>query len=191
MESLEIEEFANDLVLMVVDMQASLLKTVDPQGSLLKRTEFAVRVAKLIGIRIVFTEQVPEKLGPTVPSLVEAAGGPEKVLVFPKSAFNALNAPGIDRVFADMSESHILLAGIETPICIYQTALDGLSRDIQITLLSDCLGARRDDDVAPVMRVFAGAGGTILPSETVFYSILNDAGHPQFRAFTQLVKHYS
>lgn len=191
MEAMEVDDLADGLVLLVIDMQASLLKSVDPDGILLKRVEFAVSVAKLLGIRVIFTEQVPEKLGPTVPALIEAAGGSDKALVFPKTAFNALGAPGIDRVFADLSDSHLLLAGIETPICIYQTALDGLARDFQITLLSDCLGARREDDVAPVMRVFAGAGGTILPSETVFYSILNDAGHPQFRALNELVKQYS
>ncbi|MGB0371044.1 MAG: isochorismatase family protein [Opitutales bacterium] len=191
MDETDSEAIAEGLVMLVVDMQPTLLKAVDPDYVLLKRVEFSIRVAKLLGIRVIFTEQSPDKLGSTASTLLDAAGGQDSAIVFSKTSFNAFSAPGLERALADLSDCHILLAGIETPICIYQTALDGLSRDHQITLLSDCLGARREEDVSPVMRVFAGAGGTILPSETVFYSILSDAEHPQFRDFTKLVKEYS
>ena len=191
MEDFETESLADSLVLWVVDMQPSLFKAVDPEGVLLKRTEFAIRAAKLLGMLVIFTEQVPDKLGPTAPELIEAAGGEEKALVFSKTAFNGFGAEGIDRFFAGLEDAHIIIAGIETPICIYQTVLDGLGRDFQITIFSDCIGARRKDDALHIIRVLAGAGATILPSESVFYSILAEDGHPSFREFTKLVKEFN
>ena len=191
MEDFETESLADSLVLWVVDMQPTLLKAIDPDGALLRRTEFAIRAAKLLGMRVIFTEQVPEKLGPTAPLLIEAAGGEDQALVFSKTAFNGFGAPGIDRFFAGLEDTHLIIAGIETPICIYQTVLDGLGRDFQITLFSDCIGARREEDATHIIRVLAGAGATILPSESVFYSILAEAGHPAFQEFTQLVKDFN
>ncbi len=60
-----------------------------------------------------------------------------------------------------------------------------------MTILSDCVGARREADAAACLEALARAGAFILPSETVFYSILGGAKHPFFRAYTELVKEHA
>ena len=82
----------------------------------------------------------------------------------------------------------MLLAGIETSICIYQTALQALSANIGVTLLSDCISERRIEDRAPVLEQLLSMDAHVLPSETIFYSLLGSAEHPQFREFNKLVK---
>ncbi|MEO6244813.1 MAG: isochorismatase, partial [Opitutaceae bacterium] len=62
--------------------------------------------------------------------------------------------------------------------------------DIQVTILSDAVGARRPDDAHACLAALARAGAHVLPSETVFYAMLRDVAHPFFRSYTQLVKNY-
>jgi nicotinamidase-related amidase len=83
---------------------------------------------------------------------------------------------------------HVLLCGLETPVCVYQTALDALTSGLQVTLLSDCVGSRRADDARTCLDALVRSGAHVLPSETVFYSMLHDVDHSFFRAYTQLVK---
>jgi nicotinamidase-related amidase len=82
----------------------------------------------------------------------------------------------------------LLLAGIETSICIYQTALHALGADIGVTLLSDCISERRLEDRTPVLEQLLSMDAHILPSETIFYSLLGSAEHPKFRELNDLVK---
>ncbi len=170
--------------LLVVDMQPGFLDACDDPQRIIDRVRFAIRAAELLGIQVFFSEQAPEKLGNTIGELLEFSDGP----VFPKTAFSALRATEMDAYLDEEAFSHLLICGIETPICIYQTALDALSRDIQVTLLSDAIGQRRPEDAPPIFTTLREAGCTILPSETVFYSILGDALHADFRPFTALVK---
>jgi nicotinamidase-related amidase len=83
------------------------------------------------------------------------------------------------------------LLGIETSICIYQTAIQALGDDIGVTLLSDCISERRAEDREPVLKQLLSMDAHVLPAETIFYSLLGSAAHPQFRAFTELVKQYA
>ena len=85
---------------------------------------------------------------------------------------------------------HLLICGLETPICVYQTAVDALKAGYKVTLLADCLGARRAGDAATVLAQLVHAGCQVLPAETVFYALLHEASHPYFRNYTKLVKKY-
>jgi len=185
----EAQEPLEGLGLLVVDMQEGFLKAIPASERLQKRVEFVVRAAQLLSIPTFFTEQVPEKLGATLPALIEAAGG--DVPVFPKTAFSAFGADGLPETLRKMDIEHLLLCGIETPICIYQTVLEGQQEECGMTLLTDAIGHRREADAQYALRAMDTAGAHLLPSETVFYSMLGDAGHPSFRDFSKLVKEFS
>ena len=192
--SQDTDSFLMDLVLVVVDMQPTMLAKVDPDRSLLRRTCFAVKCANLMGVKVVFSEQVPDKLGPTASELLEAADSGDRSSadsVFAKTHFSALSVPRFNSILQDRGKQHILLAGIETPICIYQTAVEAINRDYQVTLLTDCIGGRRAPDCDWALRSLAQSGAIALPSETIFYSIIRSAEHPAFRQFTTLVKTFS
>ncbi|MBC8010790.1 MAG: isochorismatase family protein, partial [Burkholderiales bacterium] len=88
----------------------------------------------------------------------------------------------------DQRIEHLLLVGLETPVCIYQTALSALAEGFQVTVLSDAVAARRADDHAACLAALRHVGVHVLPVETVFYALLHDAAHPLFRTFTALVK---
>lgn len=176
----------NHLGLLLVDLQDGFLKAIPEHERIVRRTAFAVEAAQLLGIRIAATEQLPAKLGPTTEAL--SSRWPEHTPVFDKTAFSALSADGIGRWIESNQIDHLLLAGIETPICIYQTAVQALGDELGVTLLADCIGERRAEDRAPVLRQLLAMDAHVLPSETIFYSLLGDATHPKFREFTRLVK---
>lgn len=174
------------LGLLLIDFQDVFLKEIPDRERLLKRSTFALKAAELLGVSVAVTEQIPEKLGATTEVL--RSYWDVNTPVFDKSAFSAFDAEGLHRWIESNQIDHLLLTGIETSICIYQTALQALGADIGVTLLSDCISERRLEDRAPVLEQLLSMDAHILPSETIFYSLLGSAEHPQFREFNELVK---
>ena len=176
---------ASPLLLLCLDLQPPFLKAMSDPASLQRRCSFAIQAAAGFGIPVCFTEQVPEKLGETARELVNLMPTAPRL---PKRTFSALGDETIRSTIVGQTTEHLLLCGLETPVCVYQTALDALTAGLQVTLLSDCLGARRIDDARTCLDALVRAGAHVLPSETVFYSMLHDVEHPFFRGYTQLVK---
>ena len=87
-----------------------------------------------------------------------------------------------------MQVSQLLICGLEIPVCVYQTAMDALREGMGVTILSDAVTGRRSEDGRACLEALRAAGAHVLPTETVFYAMVGDATHPQFRAFTDLVK---
>jgi nicotinamidase-related amidase len=177
-------------LLLCLDLQPAFLGVVSNGPALIRRCEFAVSAARAVGMPIAFTEQVPEKLGRTDPTLLAMADPAE---VHAKDTFSALGAGTPVRVALTGHRhiEHLVLCGVETPVCVFQTAVDALQAGITVTVLSDCVGARREADGRTCLESLARAGAHILPAETVFYTVLRGASHPAFKALTQLVKKYA
>lgn len=178
-------EVMDSVALLVLDAQDTLIDLLYNKETFLKRVAFSIEAARCLGLKIIFTEQSPEKLGRSNKDLLQLAGNPR---VFPKQSFSALGAPGIDRYLRDNEIYHLLVVGLETPICIYQTGLQALEVDVEAAFLVDALGCRRQEDEAPTLEALRRLGCQVLPSETLFYSLLAEASSPYFRDFTNLVK---
>jgi len=173
-------------LLLCLDMQPVFLNAIADGARVQRRCEFAVAAAVGLGLPVAFTEQVPQKLGGTAPELLALAFGAP---VFGKNTFSALADDGIrDALIRDRGIEHLLLCGLETPVCIYQTAAAALAANLHVTVLNDAVGARRSEDAAACLAALAHAGAHVLPSETIFYALLHDVKHPFFKAYTQLVK---
>lgn len=173
--------------LLVVDMQPVFFPVLAGADVVVKRCALALEAARGLGLGIGFTEQVPAKLGPTATELLAAAPGAP---VWGKTAFSALGDPTVRAALHDRGVRRLLLAGIETSVCVYQTAADALEAGLEVAIFSDAVTARRPDDARHALDELARRGAAVLPVETVFYQWLRDANHPFFRAYTQLVKKY-
>ena len=175
-------------LLLCIDLQPAFLQAVPGSAALLRRCAFAVEAARGLELPVLFTEQVPAKLGPTAPELLALVDAPP---VLAKDEFSALANEPVRAAVRARAVPQLYLAGIETPVCVFQTARDALEAGLQVTVLTDCVGARRADDAAAAQHHLARLGAHLLPAETVFYALLRSARHPFFRAYTQLVKKYS
>lgn len=174
-------------VLLCLDLQPAFLPVMAGAELLLRRSHLALAAATGLHLPVAFTEQVPAKLGPTESTALALAPG---AAVFDKTTFSAFGAPALAPWLGRAGAEHLLLCGLETPVCVYQTALDAVAQGLQVTLLADAVGARRPADHDLCLAALRTHGVTVLPAETVFYSILRDSGHPFFREYTRLVKLY-
>lgn len=175
----------DDTLLLCVDMQPRFVTAIAGGADVRQRCGFALAAAVGLGLPVAFTEQVPAKLGGTAPELLALA---PQAPVWSKTTFSVLADPTLRAALAERRVRHLLLCGIETPVCVYQTAIDALADDLQVTVLSDAVGARRPDDARTCLDALARAGAHVLPAETVFYALLRDVSHPFFRDYTQLVR---
>ncbi len=174
--------------LLCLDLQPAFLNAMAGGARALRRCAFAIEAAQVLGVPVAFTEQVPQKLGGTAPELLALAG---RCPVWGKTAFSALADDGIRDALRQRTVKHLILCGLETPVCIYQTAIAALDAPYQVTVLMDAVTARRDEDAQAALAALAQAGVKVLPAETVFYARLHDAMHPFFKTYTQLVKKYA
>jgi nicotinamidase-related amidase len=177
-------------LLLCLDLQPVFVRAVANGERVLSRCRFAVSAARGLGIAVAFTEQVPEKLGATDPTLLSLAQSPA---VHAKGTFSALapGSPARGAILGGGHAGHLLLCGVETSICVYQTAVDALQAGLAVTVLADCVGARREADARLCLEDLARAGARVLPAEAVFYSIIASSSHPFFRAYTLLVKNHA
>lgn len=176
-------------LLLCIDMQPVFVRAATAGAGVQRRCEFAIAAAVGLGLPVAFTEQVPQKLGATAPELLARA---PHAPAYAKETFSALADDTIrDALIRERQIEHLLICGIETPICVYQTALAALAEDVHVTLLSDAIGARRPDDAAACLEALRRAGAHVLPSETIFYALLGGVRHPFFKAYTQLVKSHA
>jgi nicotinamidase-related amidase len=184
---------STETFLLVVDMQPTFFPVLVGADLVVKRCTFALEAARGLGLGVGFTEQVPAKLGPTAPELLaaakSAAGSAEAdAPVWGKTAFSALGDTAVRTALQTRGTRRLLLCGIETPVCIFQTAADALAAGLEVTVLADAVTARRPDDARHVLAELSQRGAIVLPVETVFYQLLRDATHPFFRDYTKLVK---
>jgi len=172
-------------VLLCVDLQPVFIRMMNDPESLIRRASLTIGAAQGLHLPILFTEQVPAKLGATSPELLALA--PE-AKVFSKDAFSAFGNESVSDSIAAYSPKRIIICGLETPVCIYQTALAALRANYQVTILSDAISARRSEDAKHCLAALRNQGAEVLPVETVFYAMLKTVQHPFFKAYTQLVK---
>jgi len=174
-------------MLLCIDMQPVFLNEIADSDRIIARAAFSIEAAQVLGLRVAFTEQVPQKLGGTTPDLLRLV---KKPIQLGKTTFSAIADDGIRDALRSFNIEHLILCGIETPICIYQTALDAIDNHFQVTILTDATGGRRPSDDAACLDALIRTGAFVLPSETVFYSILGSSQHPCFKAFNTAVKKY-
>ncbi len=167
-----------------IDMQPVFVRAIANGAIVQRRCEFVVAAAAGLGLSILFTEQVPEKLGQTAPDLLALAPGAPALA---KTTFSAFATDNVRETILRGTD-HLLICGIETSVCVYQTALAALADGLSVTVMSDAVGARRPDDARACLDALIRSGAHVLPSETVFYALLHDVKHPFFKAYTQLVK---
>jgi nicotinamidase-related amidase len=156
------------LGLLVIDVQAKFLDLFCHKELFKKRIQFCIETAKLFGIPTLFTEQKPDKLGNTIEAV--SSLNPESTYIA-KTGFSAFSENAVSEWHQEKEIQHILLIGLETSICVYQTALDAINQEIDVTVLSDAVSCRRPEDGEVAITAMRLHGAHVLPSETIYSQI--------------------
>ncbi len=171
-------------ILLIIDIQERLLaKMPDPIG-LVRESAFLIDAAKLLGVPILATEQYPKGLGPTHPDIARRlpANPPAKV------AFSCCGATGLLMEIQASNRPSVVLAGMETHVCVMQTALDLLESELTVYLPIDCLQSRFRLDHDTAIRRLEHAGAIVTTLEAVCFEWLSRADHPQFKAVSKMIQ---
>lgn len=178
---------AEKSALVVVDLQPSFLKAIAEAERVLSRSSFLVQIARLLDVPIIVTEQNPERMGGTHPDIAaHLASAP-----IAKMTFACAGCPDFDAVLASNGRKQAELVGIETHICVAQTAIRLLGRGYEVAVCEDAVGARSDSRHESALRRLRHAGVDVTQTESVAYEWLGSASHPKFREAIEIVKSLS
>src|SRR5438105_13284367 len=174
---------AGNSTLVVIDVQDKLLAKIPTAAALVRDVAFLIDAAKLLGVPLAATEQYPKGLGPTTPELARRL--PADLTA--KTAFSCCGAAGFLATLRGHDRPNVVLAGMETHVCVLHTALDLIAAGLTVFLPVDALAARAAVDHDTALRRLERAGAVPTTAEAVVFEWVADAAHPQFKAVSQLV----
>jgi nicotinamidase-related amidase len=174
----------SDTALLVIDVQERLCSAMrqDALARMLNRTQALLEGAQAMGLPVVFTEQYPKGLGKTLADLLARAPGaaPHEKLRFSACSAEVLEALG-DR-------PQVLIAGMETHVCVYQTVRDLVGAGRTPFLAVDAVTSRTEEDRQVGLSLCARAGAVSTTAEAALFDLLGEAGTPEFKRVSQAVK---
>ena len=171
--------------LIVVDVQEGFRKAVPDFDRVAKATATLIEGAEAIGIPIVVTEQYPKGLGATAPEVAEHL--PQGSEPLEKVCFSAADADGFDLGGRDQA----LVCGIETHVCVNQTALDLLGSGVEVHVPEDAVGSRTEQNKRVGLQKMERAGAVMSTVEMALFELLGRAGTDEFKRVQKLILEYA
>jgi len=170
--------------LILIDLQERLMAALADAPEVVKACEILGDVARRLSIPVFVTEQYPQGLGPTVPPIARFASVRPAKQRF--SAVEALAVPGVSDDPA--TRDQIILAGVETHVCVLQTAFDYLALGYRVTVVADAVTSRRSRDTECAIARMRDSGVTITTAESVIFEWCESAADPEFKSISGVVK---
>ena len=175
-----------DARLLVVDVQEKLASAMEAAAmeKLSRNVAVLLRTAARLGLPIVATEQYRKGLGPTLPALAPLIPSP----ALEKLEFSAGNNQAIARAVLETGRRQVILVGMETHVCIFQTARDLQRAGFSTFVPEDAVLSRTEANRQRGLRLCEIAGATISCTESVLFDLLGTAGTPEFKELSALIR---
>ena len=175
-----------DTALIVIDVQGKLAQLMHQKERLFANIKRMIKGTQVLDIPLLWTEQAPDKLGPTTPEIAKLLA--ESVRPISKSSFSCCgHAPFMD-AFKALDRRQVLLTGIEAHVCVYQTALDLLDMGYEVQVVTDAVSARIAENKQIGIDRMQAAGAALTSTEMALFELLRVAAGDQFKAITKIVK---
>jgi len=178
---------AENCTLVVIDIQQKLLPPIFNKEQLVRNTSLLVRLARILDIPVLVTTQYAKGLGETVPEILSLVGDTKPIDKFEFSCFGkdsfcsaVKSVPG--------NRNTMLLCGMETHICVMQTALGALEQGYLVHVASDAVGSRAEWNWKIGLERMRDAGCVISSTEMMMYELLRKSGTPAFKELLQHLK---
>jgi nicotinamidase-related amidase len=182
----------DNAVLLIVDEQERLAVAMERREEVHSATLRLVRTATLVGVPIIVTRQYPKGLGDIHPELAEelatAQSAGAQVAFVDKLAFDCFGEPAFAEQVSRADRRQLLLCGMETHICVVQTALTALQEGFDVHVVSDACCARSAASHESALERMRAAGASVTVTESVMYELVGQAGTDEFRALLAIVK---
>ncbi|MBN2514894.1 MAG: hydrolase [Deltaproteobacteria bacterium] len=172
-------------MLIVIDIQGNLYESMHEKEFLFNNLAMIVKGAQVMEIPILVTEQIPEKLGPTIPQLTELLTGIQPV---PKASFSCCSDDGFMKELKAINRGQILMTGIESHVCVYQTTMDLIDAGYEVNLLADGVSSRTSMNRAIGIERMVNGGAKLSSTEMALFELVKTAEGDKFRQMIRIVK---
>lgn len=175
----------NECLLLLIDVQEKLVNVLD-KDVVVKRAANLVKAANIFEIPTIITEQYPKGLGHTVEQVKQNTS--ENTQIFEKTAFSVLKEEGFLDILKSYGKKQIVLCGIETHICVHQTAADLISVGFDVYVIKDACASRNKYEFKQGIERMQENGAKITCLEIVLFEWLETAKNPNFKEIQALIK---
>ena len=172
-------------LLLIVDVQGRLATLMHERELYLANLKIIIQAAKVMDIPILWTEQIPKKLGATLPEITEHLSKLKPII---KTCFSCFGNDELVQALAASGRNQILLTGIETHVCIYQSALDLIRLQKEVHVVCDAVSSRISDNKQLGLAKMKDAGAHLTSTETCLFELMKTAEHPKFKQVVSLFK---
>lgn len=179
---LEIENSA----LVIIDIQDRLVMASKYGNEVAANMTKLAKAAKILGLPTIVTEQYPQGLGATVYELRENL--PENMLITEKTSFSAVLEPEFANKIKELGKKQIILGGIETHICVLQTAADLIKEGFEVYVVKDACASRNKKEYKTGLELLKQYGAKITCTEIALFELLRTSKHPNFKEIQLLIK---
>jgi len=174
-----------DTILAVIDVQEKLTRVMHEKEKLIENLQKLVKGAQILGLPIILTEQNPKGLGLTVPEVVSLIPDIKPISKF---SFSCCDVELFLKELKASKRKQVLLTGIETHVCVYQTALDLLSAGYEVQVVADCVSSRTLENKQIALQRMINEGARITSTEMALFELLRVAEGEKFKELLKIVK---
>ncbi|TDO96983.1 hydrolase [Flavobacterium sp. 245] len=171
--------------LILIDVQGKLARIVNESEKLVSNLEKLILGCKILSIPIIWAEQNPKGLGPTIPELEKLLPNQKAI---EKYTFNAFENEEFKQSIINSNKKQWLICGIETHICVYQTAIGLLSHDFEVEIVTDCVSSRSKESIDLALKKLQSKGASLTNIEMCLYELVKDSKKEIFKEILTLIK---
>lgn len=172
-------------VLVVIDLQERFRDLIHGMDQVLERSGRLIAFCRQLEIPVLVTEQYPRGLGVTVTEIREAC---RPFTAYEKTAFSCAGSPEFLQALRATGRTQVVLCGIETHVCVYQTACDLLREGFQVALAADAVSSCNAADRDLGLQRLRDVGADVMGTQMIMFEIVREAGTPAFRSVAALLR---
>jgi nicotinamidase-related amidase len=176
---------STNTALVLVDVQAKLTPAMHAKEILLENLKRLVQGVRILGIPILWTEQNPAGLGPTLPEIAGLLPNRKPVSKF---SFSCCGSEQFRNELNILNRKKMLIAGIEAHVCVYQTAADLIDLGFEVQVIADAVASRTFENKLIGLEKSKSVGACLTSTETVLFELLKDAKSEKFKEIIKIVK---
>jgi nicotinamidase-related amidase len=171
--------------LVVVDVQGGLAQLMHEKERLFANIQILIKAAKTLNIPILWCQQAPQALGATLSEIAELLDDNEPI---DKFCFSCCDNERFSSTLKALNRNQIILCGIETHVCIYQTAVHLQKTGYKVIVIADAVSSRTESNKAFALNKMQTMKVDISTTEMALFELLKTAEHPRFRQIAKLIK---
>lgn len=178
----------DDCVIVVVDVQERLVPVIDSAEQVIENIERLIRGAHILGVPVVVTEQYVKGLGPTVEPLRLALAETSGYEPIEKMCFSSSGCLDFSVKLEALKRRQVILCGVETHVCVHQTAMDLLDNDFKVYVAADAVSSRAPRNREIALQRLQSEGGRLTSTEMALFELTGESGTDEFRSISKLVR---